>query len=74
MINQKADSISHDEKKWSSGIFVKPKKNKVFTGKVIRNIQDLVGCGNDSENYEVICSEALKIKAEWRCFIMYDKL
>lgn len=68
------DSISRDEKKWSAGVFVKPKKNKVFTGKVISDIYDLVGCGNHSENYEVICSEALKINAEWRCFIMYDKL
>ncbi len=68
------DAISRDEKKWSAGWFVKPKKNKMFTGKVIRNIHDLVGCGNHSENYEVICSEALDIKAEWRCFIMYDEL
>lgn len=68
------DSISRDEKKWSAGVFVKPKKNKVFTGKVISDIYDLVGCGNHSENYEVICSEALRINAEWRCFIMYDKL
>ena len=46
----------------------------MFTGKVISNIHDLIGCGNHSENYEVICSEPLNIKAEWRCFIMYDQI
>ncbi|MGN1342950.1 MAG: ATP-grasp domain-containing protein [Traorella sp.] len=53
---------------------MKPVKSKVFTGKVIKSIQDLVGCGNYSEDYEVICSDALDIRREWRCFIYYDKI
>ena len=68
------DSISSDKEKWSSGWFVKPKRNKAFTGKIISSISDLMGCGNHSENYEVICSDPIDIVAEWRGFILYDKL
>lgn len=68
------NSISCNENKWSAGYFVKPTRDKAFTGKIIKSIADLVGCGNHSENYEVLVSEALDIKAEWRCFICYDKI
>lgn len=68
------NSISMDESKWSRGTFVKPVKNKVFTGRVIQSITDLVGCGSSTENYEVYVSQAVDIKAEWRCFIRYDKI
>lgn len=68
------NSISSDEKKWSAGWFVKPVRDKAFTGKIIKSIADLVGCGSSTENYEVLCSEPLDIKSEWRCFIMYDKI
>ena len=68
------NSISSDETKWSAGWFVKPVHNKVFTGKVISSIGDLMGCGSCYEDYEVMVSEPIDILAEWRCFIMYDKL
>lgn len=68
------NNISSDEAKWSAGYFVKPTKSKVFTGKIIKSISDLVGCGNHSENYEVMVSEPLNIVAEWRCFIYYDRI
>ena len=68
------NNISNDEKKWSAGYFVKPVKNKVFTGKIINSVSDLIGCGNQSEDYEVLISEPLDICAEWRCFIIYDEL
>lgn len=68
------NSIAQSEEKWSVGNFVKPVKNKVFTGKIISSIADLVGCGCSSENYEVYVSETLNIKAEWRCFILYDNI
>ena len=68
------DHISGTEEKWSAGYFVKPVKDKVFTGKIISSITDLMGCGNHSEDYEVFVSEPLDICAEWRCFITYDKL
>lgn len=68
------NSISANEEKWSAGYFVKPIKSKVFTGKVISSISDLVGCGNHSEDYEVLVSEPIDICAEWRCFITYDNI
>ena len=67
-------SISCNEKKWSSGCFVKPVKDKVFTGHIVTNIGDLVGCGSCYEDYEVLVSEPIAIQAEWRCFIYYDEI
>lgn len=69
------DTINHinsDPSTW--GVFVKPVKDKVFTGRVINSPKDLVGCGSCYENYEVLCSEVLDIKREWRGFVYYDKL
>jgi hypothetical protein len=66
------NSINTHPEKW--GVFVKPVKEKVFTGKVINNTHDLIGCGSCYENYEVLCSEPLDIKREWRGFIYYDEL
>lgn len=68
------DSIASHEEKWSAGYFVKPVRDKAFTGKIISSIADLVGCGNSTENYEVLVSEPLDILAEWRGFIIYDEL
>lgn len=68
------NSISRNEEKWSAGYFVKPIRSKAFTGKIISSVADLVGCGNHSEDYEVLVSEPLNICAEWRCFITYDEL
>ncbi len=67
-------SISCDEQKWSAGYFVKPVKDKVFTGHVIRSISDLMGCGCHSEDYEVLVSEPIDIISEWRVFIRYDQI
>ena len=68
------NSISCDETKWSAGYFIKPVRSKVFTGKIVRSLSDLVGCGNQYEDYEVIVSEPIDILAEWRCFILYDQI
>lgn len=68
------DSIASNEEKWSAGYFVKPVRDKAFAGKIIASISDLRGCGNGTDNYEVIVSEPLDILAEWRGFILYDKL
>ena len=66
------NSINNNPDKW--GIFVKPIKEKVFTGKVINSPKDLIGCGSCYEDYQVFCSKILNIKREWRGFIYYDKL
>lgn len=69
------DRISHiasDQSTW--GNFVKPVKGKAFTGRVINGLRDLAGCGSIHEDFEVICTEPLDIKAEYRCFIRYDNI
>lgn len=68
------NSISSNENKWSAGNFVKPIKEKVFTGKVISSIKDLVGCGSCYEDYEVYVSEPLNFVYECRGFVYYDEL
>lgn len=68
------NSIASDESKWSAGNFVKPVKEKAFTGRVISSLNDLIGCGNEHEDFEVLVSTPLDILAEWRCFILYDKI
>ena len=71
------DTINHiasNEELWSKGYFVKPIKEKVFTGKIISSIKDLIGCGSCYENYEVLVSEPLDIVYECRGFIYYDEL
>lgn len=66
------DSINTNPDKW--GIFVKPVRDKAFTGHVINSPKDLMGCGNCHENYEVLCCDVIDIKREWRGFVIYDEL
>lgn len=66
------NSINNNPDKW--GIFVKPIKEKAFTGRVINSPRDLIGCGSCYENYEVLCSNVIDIQKEWRGFIYYDEL
>lgn len=66
------DSINANPSKW--GVFVKPIKDKAFTGVVVNGPRDLIGCGSAYENYEVLCCDVLDIKREWRGFIIYDEL
>lgn len=68
------NSIASNEAKWSAGNFVKPIKEKAFTGKIISSIGDLIGCGSCYEDYEVLVSEPLDILYECRGFVYYDNL
>lgn len=66
------DHINTHPELWN--VFVKPTEEKAFTGRIINSPVDLVGCGNCHENYEVLCSEIIDIKREWRGFMYYDQL
>ena len=67
------DNINSHPEKW--GVFVKPlNKEKASTGRVINEPKDLIGCGSCYENYDVLCSEVLDIKREWRGFFYYGEL
>lgn len=69
------DTINHISKNpdlW--GNFVKPVKEKVFTGHVINSTKDLIGCGSCYEDYEVYVSEPVNFVYEVRGTIYHDKL
>lgn len=68
----KINTINSNPDCWP--IFVKPYIDKKFTGRVINSTKDLIGCGSCYENYDVICSEVIKLEAEWRAFIRYGKV
>ena len=56
------------------GNFVKPIKDKVFTGHIINSPKDLIGCGSAYENYEVLVSEPVEFVYECRGFVYYDEM
>lgn len=64
-------SVYFDQTKWP--IFVKPKRQKLFNGKFIKSMGDLIGLGAD-ESIEVWCSEPIEIVSEWRCFVRYGQI
>lgn len=53
---------------------MKPVEDKKFTGVVVRTSKDLIGYGSCYDNADVICSEVLDIKAEWRVFVRYGEI
>lgn len=57
--------------KWP--IFVKPKQQKLFTGKFIQSTRDVIGLSAD-ENIEVWCAEPVNFVSEWRCFVRYGQI
>lgn len=55
-------------------IFVKPIEDKKFTGVIVKEPKDLIGCGSCYDNAEVLCSEIVDFIYECRGFIYYDKM
>lgn len=52
-------------------VFIKPKDgSKVFTGRVVSSISDLIGIGLPMD-YPVWVSEPVEFIREWRCFILH---
>lgn len=68
------NNFSSDPNKFKKGYFIKPVKEKVFTGRIVSSIKDLIGCGSCYDNYEILVSEPLDIIREWRAFVLYDKI
>ena len=61
------DQVSCDVESWP--LFVKPVEEKRFTGCVIESTADLAGKGCQGDNFEVICSDAIEMLSEHRCFV-----
>lgn len=55
-------------------LFIKPKKNKYFTGKLIKSFKDLISIGYHKEQVDIWCSEPKEIITESRCFVRYGKI
>lgn len=66
------NTINSHPELWN--IFVKPVEDKKFTGVVVRSPKDLIGCGTSGANVDVICSEIIDIRAEWRVFVRYGHI
>ena len=57
------------------GIFIKPlREEKKFIGRVIKSPTDLVGCGCQNDDTEIVCSEPVDFVFECRGFFYYDDL
>lgn len=68
-------TINEIYKKGNWNIFVKPKtETKLFAGKVVSNELDFVGLIYEDKDIEILCSELVNFKTEWRCFIRYKEI
>lgn len=64
-------NVYMQQDKWP--IFVKPKRQKLFTGKYIQSTRDVIGLSAD-ESIEVWCSEPVEFVSEWRCYVRYGQI
>ena len=60
-----------DSSKWNC--FIKPQKEKIFTGKVIKEHKDLIGCVG-KEDFKIWCSDIIDLVFECRGFYYYGEL
>jgi hypothetical protein len=57
------------------GCFIKPSdQNKLFTGKLINGIGDLVSIGHPGKDFEIYCSEPISFISEARWIVKYGKI
>jgi len=56
-------------------VFIKPAYGaKTFTGKLIKDAKDLIGCGHPLQDIDIWCSEPVHFLSEWRCFVRYNQI
>ena len=66
------DNVIHNPDKWP--VFIKPKRDKVFTGFVLRDANDIPNLHKAVENEPVFCSDLIHFQAEWRVFVRYGNV
>lgn len=66
------NTINNHPEYWP--IFIKSVEDKRISGRIIRSIHDLMGCGESGCNAEIYCSEIVNFVAEWRVFVKYGKI
>ena len=70
----KLSEFISDDSLLNAGYFIKPIKQKVFTGQIVSSYKDIIGIVDDEEDLDIYVSEPLDIVCEYRSFIYYDKL
>jgi hypothetical protein len=67
------EELFNNEQNWN--IFIKPKnETKKFAGKVVKEYKDFIGLIDKDNPTEIMCSEIVHFKTEWRCFIRYGEI
>lgn len=70
--HEKMNAINNNPNTWP--VFIKPVEDKQFTGIVVNSTKDLIGCGIEGVNQDIICSEVVEFITEWRCFVRYGQI
>ena len=66
------DSVLMNKEKWP--VFVKPIREKAFTGFVLENERTIPRLYKASDDEPVYCSELVEFEAEWRVFVRYGNI
>ena len=65
-------AVLSDKSKWP--VFVKPVKNKVFTGFVLRSENGIPKLREAKKDEPVLCSTPVEFFSEWRAFVRYGRI
>lgn len=68
------EKILEDNENFGKDYFVKPVKNKLFTGTCMNSIHDLPRLGQLSKNTDVFVSSYVKFDAEYRAYVYKGKI
>ena len=68
------DRLGSLRRNFTGPIFVKPTKEKLFPGTVIRTLTDWAPLVSFPLNQEVYCSPVLDLRSEYRVFVRYDRI
>lgn len=66
------DSVLSNNTKWP--VFVKPVKDKVFVGFLLRSENDVPRLREAKKAEPVLCSEPVEFCTEWRAFVRYGRI
>lgn len=66
------NAVLSDKTKWP--VFMKPVKNKVFVGFVLRCENDIPKLRAAKKDEPVLCSTPVEFLSEWRVFVRYGKI
>ncbi len=66
------NNVLSETKKWP--VFVKPVKDKVFAGFLLRSEKDIPGLREAKSDEPVLCSEPVEFLTEWRVFVRYGRI